>query len=478
MSKDAETSFRSINPATGETVWEGRAATAGQIDRAVQTARDAFPAWADRPISERANFLHSFGEQLKKHHKDFTEIICRETGKPRWEASAETDAMINKIAATIEAHGQRRQSSSVHIAGANAATRFRPHGVVAVFGPFNFPGHLPNGHIMPALLAGNTVVFKPSELTPLVAQRTAELWLDAELPTGVLNLVQGGRDVGSRLVQHPGIDGVFFTGSFEAGCAINRTLADQPGKIVALEMGGNNPLVVHKVKNVEAAAYWTVQSAFITAGQRCSCARRLIVIDDSESTFFLEQLAKMMGRVRVGKFTDDPEPFMGPVISDAAAAKLLAAQAKLIQQGGKSLVEMKTMHPRQAILSPGLIDVTAIPQRADEELFGPLLQVIRVGSFDEAIREANHTRFGLTAGLFSDDVQLWQAFYHRIRAGVVNWNRALTGASSQLPFGGIGCSGNHRPSASFAADYCSYPVASMEADFLSLPEKRTPGIEM
>jgi succinylglutamic semialdehyde dehydrogenase len=298
------------------------------------------------------------------------------------------------------------------------------------------------------------------------------------LPAGVLNLVQGAREVGKRLVEHPGIDGVFFTGSFEAGRAINRTLSDQPGKIVALEMGGNNPLVVHKVKNIEAAAYWTIQSAFITAGQRCSCARRLILIDDDESKAFLQQLTTMIGKIRVGRYTDDPEPFIGPVISDASAAKLLAAQSNLIQHGGKPILEMKSVGSRSAFLSPGLIDVTDIAQRADEELFGPLLQVIRVNSFDQAIAEANHTRFGLTAGLFSDDAKLWQSFYHRVRAGVVNWNRPLTGASSQLPFGGIGCSGNHRPSAFFAADYCSYPIASMEADFLSLPEKVAPGIDL
>jgi succinylglutamic semialdehyde dehydrogenase len=474
--KGAGAEFVSTDPATGDIVWQGHAATEHDIDRAIQTARGAFPSWSDRPIQQRADVLHLFGEQLKKHHAEFNELICRETGKPRWGAATETDAMINKIAATIEAHGQRRQPTSFHVAGATAATHYKPYGVVAVFGPFNFPGHLPNGHIMPALLAGNAVVFKPSELTPAVAELTAELWHDAGLPAGVLNLVQGARETGQTIVQHSGIDGLFFTGSFEAGRAMNRALADQPGKIAALEMGGNNPLIVHKVKNIEAAAYWTIQSAYITAGQRCSCARRLILIDDNDAMIFQEHLSSMILRIKVGRYTELPEPFMGPVISEPAAGRLLAAQEDLLKRGARSLVEMKSIGPRQAMLSPGLIDVTDVNARADEELFGPLLQIIRVKDFDQAIREANNTRFGLTAGLLSDDASLWKAFYHRVRAGVVNWNRALTGASSQLPFGGVGCSGNNRPSASFAADYCSYPVASMESELLTMPEKTVPGI--
>jgi succinylglutamic semialdehyde dehydrogenase len=442
------------------------------IDRAIAAAHGAFDSWAALSVDDRGKFLHAFGEQLKKHHTEFTETICRETGKPRWEAASETDSMIGKIAATIEAHAQRRSPTTKQISGSTAITRYKPHGVIAVLGPFNFPGHLPNGHIMPALLAGNTIVFKPSELTPLVAEMTVKLWRDGGLPLSVLNLVQGGREVGQNLVNHPGIDGVFFTGSFEAGRAINRALADQPGKILALEMGGNNPLIVHDVGDLDAAAYWTIQSAYITAGQRCSCARRLIVTNDK----FVDRLAAMIQKIVVGRYTDSPEPFMGPVISDAAATKSLAAQDDLLKRGGRSIIEMKSIGSRAAMLSPGLIDVTEVNNRDDEEIFGPLLQLIRVSNFDETIREANNTRFGLAAGLFSDDRAAWEKFSRMSRAGVVNWNRPLTGASGLLPFGGVGCSGNNRPSAYFAADYCSYPIASMEMQSLVLPERLTPGI--
>ncbi|HEY1628344.1 MAG TPA: succinylglutamate-semialdehyde dehydrogenase [Tepidisphaeraceae bacterium] len=466
--------FQSIDPASGEIVWRGSAATPAEIDRAVSDARGAFDSWATLLVEDRAKYLRAFAEQLGKRHEEFTEAICRETGKPRWEAATETDSMIGKIAATIEAHNQRRTPTTRQISGTTAATRYKPHGVIAVLGPFNFPAHLPNGHIMPALLAGNTIVFKPSELTPLVAEKTVQLWQAAGLPSGVLNLVQGGRDVGETLVNHPGIDGVFFTGSFEAGRAINRALAEKPGKILALEMGGNNPLIVHDVNDLDAAAYWTIQSAYITAGQRCSCARRLIVSGEK----FVDRLAEMIQKIIVGRYTDSPQPFMGPVISDAAAKKLLAAQDDLQQRGGRGVIEMKSLGPRAAMLWPGLIDVTEIKNRADEEIFGPLLQLIRVNNFDDAIHEANRTRFGLSAGLFSDDHFAWEKFSRLSRAGVVNWNRPLTGASGLLPFGGVGCSGNNRPSAYFAADYCSYPIASMEIPSLVLPERLTPGIRV
>ena len=454
-------------------------ANISMVNDAVAAARAALEPWADAPIARRVGYLEAFAEQLRQNKSAVLEIISEETGKPRWESATEVDAMIGKVALSIRAQDERRRTNETTSAGLTAATRYKPHGVVAVLGPFNFPGHLPNGHIVPALLAGNTVVFKPSEHTPRTAERTAELWRAAGLPAGVINLMQGiGRDVGSALVNHDGVDGVFFTGSYRVGCAINFALYDRPGKIAALEMGGNNPLVVHHVGDLHAAAYATVQSAFISAGQRCSCARRLIVVDSDEARAFVDALVAMMKRIRVGRHTDEPEPFMGRVIHKSAAADLLLRHDELLDSGGRSIVAMKLVRGISALLTPGLIDVTNVANRKDEEIFGPLLQLIRVKDFDAAIAEANNTRFGLAAGLLSDDRTLWERFYRHIRAGVVNWNRPLTGASSALPFGGVGDSGNHRPSAYFAADYCSYPVASLEIDRVAMPEKLTPGIEL
>jgi succinylglutamic semialdehyde dehydrogenase len=442
---------------------------------AIAAAREGLPAWSATPAVEREAIATQYAEQLQSHRDELIRTICLETGKPKWEAGTEVDSMIAKVAISIEAKAARRNESSRPEGGATASVRYKPHGVAVVLGPFNFPGHLPNGHIVPALLAGNTVVFKPSELTPTVGLLMFKCWEAAGLPRNVLYCIQGDRATGEALVADSGIDAVFFTGSYAAGRAINRQLADRPGVIAALEMGGNNPLIVHNVADTSAAAYLTVQSAFISAGQRCSCARRLIVPPGND--VFIEALMKMTTVIRVGSFNMEPEPFMGRVISDAAADRLLEAQRDLAARDGKMLIEMKAVEgERRAMLRPGIIDVTDVRDRADEELFGPLLQLIRVKDFDDALREANATTFGLAAGLFCDERQLYEQFFRASRAGIVNWNRALTGASSRLPFGGIGRSGNGRPSAYFAADYCDYAVGSIEVEKLAMPEKFLPGI--
>jgi succinylglutamic semialdehyde dehydrogenase len=356
--------------------------------------------------------------------------------------------------------------------------RHRPHGVVAVLGPYNFPGHLPNGHIVPALIAGNTVVFKPSELAPGVARHTARLWQAAGLPPGVLNLVQGGRETGAALAAHPGLDGLFFTGSRAAGAALHRQLAGAPERILALEMGGNNPLVVHEVADGEAAIYTIVMSAFLSAGQRCTCARRLVVPAGAAGDALVARLAAATARLAVGGWDAEPQPFLGAVITPARAEGLLAAQAALVARGAVPILEMHSLAPGTGLLAPGLLDVSGVAELPDEEHFGPLLQVQRARDFEHALRLANATRFGLAAGLVCDDPALWERFWRAARAGVVNWNRPLTGASSEAPFGGIGWSGNHRPSAYYAADYCAYPVAGLEAPHPERPAALPPGLAL
>lgn len=468
----------SADPSTGSTVWQGRAAGAAEIDEAVAAARAALEGWSATPLETRIEFLSRFAEQLKARRSDLADAISRETGKPRWEALTEVDSMIGKVPASIEAYRQRRAPIVQESPAGTTATRFKPYGVLAVFGPFNFPGHLPNGHLVPALLAGNTVVFKPSELTPLVAQRTLEAWEATGMPPGAINLVQGARQTGAILAAHGGIDGLLFTGSAAVGRALSRAFADHPEKMLALEMGGNNPLIVHQTADRDAAAYLTIQSAFITAGQRCTCARRLIVPAGSEGDAFLDRLVYMTGRIRVGRPTDQPEPFMGPVINAAAAQRVLVSQSALQMLGGRPLLESRRLDNCPALLSPGIMDVTGVADRPDEEIFGPFLQVIRTDDFDAALAEANRTAYGLAAGLLSESRDLYERFFRRIRAGVVNWNRQTTGASGALPFGGVGFSGNHHPSGSWAADYCSYPIASLEHPRLALPAKLAPGIAL
>ncbi|MEM8606946.1 MAG: succinylglutamate-semialdehyde dehydrogenase [Myxococcota bacterium] len=468
-----ENGFRSFNPCTGEPVWVGEAAGAETVARAVAAARSAFSSWSALSRDERGTYLQRFSELLRSRGDDLAETISIEVGKPLWESRTEVAAMAGKVAISIDALDARTPPETMR---AGAVTRYRPHGVLAVLGPFNFPGHLPNGHIVPALLAGNTLVFKPSELAPWVAERTLELWDEAGLPHGVLNLVQGQRDTAVALSEQDGIDGLFFTGSSRVGVEINRAFALHPGKILSLEMGGNNPLVVHRPSSIEAAAIVTAQSAFATAGQRCTCARRLIVTAFAEREAFLRALVDVTAKLRVGHPDASPAPFMGPVIDEAAAHRCLSSEQSLIARGGIALVPMHHVQEGTGLVRPGVVDVTAVVERPDEEVFGPLLQVVQVDTLDEAIAESNRTRYGLAAGILSADPEAYEAFRANARAGIVNWNKPLTGASSSAPFGGVGLSGNHRPSAYFAADYCSYPVASLESSDLALPETLPPGL--
>jgi succinylglutamic semialdehyde dehydrogenase len=335
---------------------------------------------------------------------------------------------------------------------------------MAVLGPFNFPGHLPNGHIVPALLAGNTAVFKPSELAPSVAGLMAEAFVEAGLPPGVLNLVMGGRETGAALLRAPGIDGVLFTGSASAGTSIHAMFGGRPEVILALEMGGNNPLILWDPADLEAAADMIVHSSFITAGQRCSCARRLILPAGRWGDQVIEATVERIARMSIGAWNSDPQPFIGPVIHARQAAHVTAFEADLIERGGRPIVRAVVGDPGPAFVRPGLIDMTGVADVPDEELFAPFAQVHRVATLDEAIAVANDTRFGLSAGLVCDDPGVWRRTLDGLRAGLVNWNRPTTGASSALPFGGPGLSGDGRPSAYYAADYCAFPVARQEAD--------------
>jgi succinylglutamic semialdehyde dehydrogenase len=468
----------SFGPSRGDAIWSGRTAASADVDEAVRAARTASGDWADRDFTAREKIARDFAARLEAHKERLAGLIALETGKPLWESRGEVGSMVAKVDISVRAWHARTGTSETASGNAVHAVRHRPHGVVAVFGPYNFPGHLPNGHIVPALLAGNTVVFKPSELTPWVAEETAKLWLDAGLPPGVLNLLQGERETGALLAAHEQLDGLYFTGSARTGHLLARQLAATPHKILALEMGGNNPLIVGTVGNVRAALHDVIQSAFLSSGQRCTCARRLFVPHGGAGDDFVARLADVVRALHVGRHDDDPQPFMGPVISAHAADGLLAAQARLLGLGATSIVEMKRLDLGAAFVSPAILDVTAVAELPDEEYFGPLLQLIRYDTLDEAIDRANCTRYGLSAALLSDSRDDYERFRRRIRAGIVNWNRQTTGASSAAPFGGIGASGNHRPSAFYAADYCAYPVASVEAPHCELPAQLPPGVTL
>ncbi|MCZ8087275.1 MAG: succinylglutamate-semialdehyde dehydrogenase [Brevundimonas sp.] len=469
------TQLTSTNPATGDVVWTGPEATPVEVAAAVAAARVAFPDWADRPRQDRVDAVKRYQAVLKAHADGLAETIANETGKPLWEAKTEVAAMVGKVDISIRAYDERTGGRTTETGFGRAVLRHRPHGVATVLGPFNFPGHLPNGHIVPALLAGDTVVFKPSEETPAVGALMAEAFAEADLPAGVVNLVQGGREVGAALLDLP-IDALMFTGSGAAGAHFRRKFADDPHVILALELGGSNPLVVWDAADAEAVAGIAVQSAFITTGQRCSCARRLIVPEGPQGDAIVEAIAALADRLVFAPWTSAPEPYAGPLISEKAAAAALAALQQRIDAGARVIrASGPVSNLPGAFVRPAIIDVTGV-EVPDEEMFAPFLQVTRVPGFEAAIAAANATRYGLSAGLVSDDPAHWERFVRRIRAGVVNFNRPTTGAAGDMPFGGLGASGNHRPSAYYAADYCAYPVASFEADAVRNIESEIKGL--
>ena len=467
-----------VDPSTGRQSWTSRESNADDVAQAVQTARARFESWALTPLDERIAICTRFRDLLRENAEELAQTIAEEVGKPLWEARTEAATMAGKVDISVQSYGTRTGEVAAKVADGTAVLRHRPHGVFAVFGPYNFPGHLPNGHIVPALIAGNTLVFKPSEYAPRTAVKTVQLWERAGLPAGVLNLVNGGRDTGVALSRHPGLDGLLFTGSSQTGVALHRQFGGQPGKMLALEMGGNNPLVVWDVKDLDAAVHHTVMSAFISAGQRCTCARRLVVHDSPDGDAFVRRLVDVASKLAVGPSNADPQPFMGPVVSSLVAARLVQAQADMAAKGGTVLLQMRQPNPDAGFVTAGIVDVSDAVGIADEEWFGPLLQIVRVKDFDSAIKVANATGFGLAAALLSNDEALWKRFSVQARAGIVNWNRPTTGAASTAPFGGVGKSGNHRPSAYYAADYCAYPVASIETSELEMPAKLSPGLTM
>ena len=456
--------LQSFDPAHGRLVWEGDVADAAACGAALDKAHAAFPVWARTPLEERVAVAERYAG-LVKASPALAELIAAETGKLLWETRTEQASMAGKVAVSIAAQAERTGSRSAEMPFGTATLRHRPHGVMAVLGPYNFPGHLPNGHIVPALLAGNTVVFKPSELTPATGAAMIGLWREAGLPDGVLNVVQGGRETGEALLKGR-IDGLLFTGSAAAGQIFRRQFADRPDVILALELGGNNPLVAWD-GDPAAVASLIVHSAFVTSGQRCSCARRLILPEGAWGDAVIEALVDLARRLPIAAWDEPGEAFMGPLVGDVQARAARAAVAELVAAGARPiLAEAAQEGRREAFFAPVIVDVTGLTV-PDREVFAPVLSVRRVGDFAAAVASANDTAFGLSAGLITADPALWEEFRLFVRAGVVNWNRPTTGAAANMPFGGLGQSGNHRPSAYYAADYSAYPVASFEADALA-----------
>ena len=447
--------------APASVVWAGTP-SAQNAEDAVGSARRALAAWTALGLDGRRAHLERWREACVRNAARLAAAISREVGKVRWEAELEAKIVAEKVAITLEERVLARIGGFEVAAGAGKTgiCAFRPHGVMAVLGPFNFPAHLPNGHIVPALLAGNTVVLKPSEKAAAVGQLLAELAHEAGFPAGVFNVVQGGGATAARLATHPEVDGVLFTGSFPVGRRILEANLDTPGRIVALEMGGSNPAIVTARADLRRAAIECVRAGFATTGQRCTCTRRLIV-DDAVADRFIPMFLKLASTLVVAAADDGVPAFMGPLVTGDARDAVLRAQAAIARRG-RLLLEAARLDRAGHFLAPGAVEVERFERRADEEeVFGPFVQISRARDLDDAIQQANATNFGLAASLFSADDEEWRAVLAGVRAGCINWNTGTAGASSKLPFGGLGRSGNHRPAGAFAVDACAYPVATM-----------------
>jgi len=436
------------------------------VDRACEAAHKAFREWSQLPLETRAAALNKLKTVFEENKERIAEVISRETGKPTWESLTEVAAMINKIPITIDQGMALIKEMTVENALPNVRGRlmYKPRGVMAVVGPFNFPGHLPNGHIVPALLTGNTVVFKPSESTPATGQIYAECIDKAGFPAGVFNLVQGVADTGRRLTEHEYVDGILFTGSYDVGQKIKQSTFNHYWKIHALEMGGKNATIVWDDADLEKAVYETLIGSFITAGQRCSGTSRVIVHKSIHGQF-LEKFYQAAKKLEVGYWKDNP--FMGPLVNAKSLDTYLRFQEIALREGCEKVMRGKQLDlPRKGYyVTPSIYSVKEVVKNSvyqKSEIFGPNVAVYSVSDLDEALKINNSTGYGLVTSIFSKNRTTYDHVLKNARSGMVNWNRTTNGASSKLPFGGRDKSGNDRPTATFAVFYCTVPVACLE----------------
>jgi len=471
------TELVSYDPSTEREVWRGNISTEVQIHDVIRLAKDSQREFDALGLEKRKEIIQRFAQVVKENIDVVARVISEENGKPLWESRTEVNSLMTKVQASFDSYAERATPKRKEMAaGKVSVTRFRPHGVMVVLGPFNFPMSMPNSHIMPALLAGNAVIFKPSERTPKSAETYMELWQRAGLPRGVLQVVHGGSEIGRFLITHPETDGVLFIGSRHVGVEINKAIAQDTGKICALEMGGNSPLIIWDYKDVRAAIHIAIQSAYISSGQRCSAARRLIVNNNIHSEF-IPLLASAVSSIVVGKACDlDPVPFMGPLIDQRAVKQFISDYEELLKKGGKAIVATRILiETGNNFVTPALVDVTGV-QTDDKEIFGPLLQVSFADTLDQAITIANATQFGLAAGIVTQSRDNYESFFSKTKAGIINWNQPLTGATTIAPFGGVKASGNNRSAGYLSVDYCSYPCASIEDESGEVPATLSPGV--
>ncbi|MES3038500.1 MAG: succinylglutamate-semialdehyde dehydrogenase [Bdellovibrionota bacterium] len=450
------------------------------VEVACHAAKAAYPAWARLEEKERRSYLLRLKEIFIQNEKEIAELISRDTGKPLWDSTTEAKALVNKIDITLNFSNKLIAEERIKDAlpQVDGVIRYRSRGAMAVLGPFNFPAHLPNGHIIPALYAGNTIVFKPSEQTPSVGQFYAELIAKADFPKGVFNMIQGDGESGRRLAANEEVDGILFTGSYEVGLRIKQETINHYWKILALEMGGKNATVVWEDADIDKAIYETLIGSYLSSGQRCSGTSRVFV-HEKIADQFTDRFYEAAKKLTIGHWSENP--FMGPLINAGAVEKYIRFQEIANRENCESLMRGKALDLKHKgfYVTPSIhlvnkYDPQSVYQKT--EIFGPNVGIMKVNDFHETMKYVNCTGYGLVMALFTKDKALYEEALIQARVGLLNWNRTTNGASSKLPFGGMGKSGNDRPSAHFAINYCTIPVASLE-DLTPYDEsKKLPGV--
>jgi alpha-ketoglutaric semialdehyde dehydrogenase len=453
----ARKTFESLNPATGESLGTFPRSTAEDVDRAVAAAKEAFEEWRLVPAPERGQILYRFASLLADEKEELAELMSREMGKVLAEAGGDVQEAID-MSLYMAGEGRRMfgQTTPSELRDKfNMSVRL-PVGVVGAITPWNFPIAIPSWKLAPALVCGNTVVLKPAEDTPLLAERFVELLSEAGLPAGVVNVVHGyGEEAGDALGRHPDVPVITFTGSRETGVAVTKAGADLL-KHVHLELGGKNAILVMEDADLDLAVDGIVWSAFGTSGQRCTAASRVIVHERVYEELQGKLVAAAEG-MRLGPGWEQ-DTDLGPVINKAAIEKIHSYTgigkdegAKLLT-GGESATEgdlRKGFYYRPTIFA----DVDAGMRIAQEEIFGPTTALIPVRDFDEAVRAANSVRYGLSSSIFTRDVNRAFRAMRDLQTGITYVNAGTTGAEVHLPFGGTKDTGNgHREAGQAALD--------------------------
>ncbi|KKG10205.1 aldehyde dehydrogenase [Methanosarcina sp. 2.H.A.1B.4] len=445
-SRDSSTgeTFDDINPATLENLATIQVAGNEDVDRAVEAAEEGFRVWSEVPAPRRAEVLFRAARILQERKEDLAILMTEEMGKVLPETRGDVQEAID-ITNYAAGEGRRMlgETTTSELKDKFCMTVLRPIGVVGMITPWNFPIAIPSWKIMPALIAGNAIVFKPSSDTPLLAIKLVEILMEAGLPPGVVNIVPGpGGSVGKAIVQHPRIKAISFTGSLETGKWIMGECA-KTIKRVSLELGGKNPVIVMDDADLELALEGVLWGAFGTTGQRCTATSRLILHEKIKDEFITRLLAKTKS-LRIGNGLL-PETDIGPVINKAQLEKIERYVRIGKEEGATLLLGGNTIDPGLPgyFFEPTIFtDVRPDMRIAQEEIFGPVLSIITVSGLDEAIEVANNTRYGLSSAIYTENVGNAFRAIKKIEAGITYVNAPTIGAEVHLPFGGVKGTGN------------------------------------